>query len=258
VNTSCPIKLLLAGIIASTSALSSGLSYSAHPLVTEDTGTQGRGKFQLELQFERARDHEVDTTELSSNFATVLSYGFHPAADVIVTLPYERASTTVDGDTSKVRGRGDAAVDIKWRFYEHDNVSLAFKSGVALPTGDETRGLGTGKSNVSALLIASFSLEPIELHVSGGYIGNRNVADEKKHIRQISVGGWYAAGDLKFAADVGTYTTVDRTLNRSTSFGILGLIYSPTETLDLDVGVKWGLTDPEVDRALLAGVTLRF
>ena len=33
------------------------LAQAAHPLITEDTGTQGRGKFQLELTAESGRDN---------------------------------------------------------------------------------------------------------------------------------------------------------------------------------------------------------
>lgn len=247
------VPLLIAAVFLSGSAV-----WAAHPLVTEDTGTQGRGKYQLEVQFERGRDVEGDTTEKSSSLATVLAYGFHERADLMLTLPYERVRTTVDGDTSAERGHGDVAADVKWRFYEEGKLGVALKSGITLPTGDENRGLGTGKSNASALLIASIDLEPVELHVTGGYIGNRNVADEKTRIRHLSVGGLFSVGDFKLVADIGRYTTVDRSLDKSSVFGILGTIWSPNDDVDLDVGVKWGLSDPETDRALLAGVTLRF
>jgi hypothetical protein len=237
----------------------SAASWAAHPLVTEDTGTQGQGKFQVEAQFERARDREAGVTETTTGVASVVSYGFHERADVIVTLPYERIAVTDDaGSETSEHGRGDVALDVKWRFFEQGNVSLALKSGVAFATGDEQRGLGAGKTNASALLIGSLDLEPVQLHVTAGYIGNRNVADEKTRIAHVSAGGWVGLGDYKLAADIGRYTTVDRSQDQRSMFGILGVIFSPTEDIDLDVGLKWGLTDPETDRALLAGVTLRY
>jgi hypothetical protein len=39
---------------------------------------------------------------------------------------------------------------------------------------------------------------------------------------------------------------------------VLGLLYAPSEEVDLGLGVKWGLSDAADDRALLAGVKLRF
>jgi hypothetical protein len=231
---------------------------AAHPLVTEDTGTQGPGKFQLELQHERADDDEDGTRTRTASSAAVLSYGLHADVDVILTLPHERTSSESAGDTLIEHGRGDVAADVKWRFVEHEQWSLALKSGVRLPTGDEERGLGAGKRNVSALLIGSAALDPLALHVTAGYVGNRNVADEKTHAWLVSVGAWASIGDVKWAADLGRESSVERDLDTPSVFGILGLIYSPHADIDLDLGVKWGFTDPAPDRAVLAGVTLRF
>jgi hypothetical protein len=35
-----------------------GPAFAAHPLITEDTGTQGEGRFQLELTGERGYDQD--------------------------------------------------------------------------------------------------------------------------------------------------------------------------------------------------------
>ena len=35
---------------------------AAHPLLTEDTGTQGLGHYQLELMLDQTRDHEAGVT----------------------------------------------------------------------------------------------------------------------------------------------------------------------------------------------------
>ena len=37
-------------------AMFAQVAHGAHPLLTEDTGTQGKGNFQLELTGERGRD----------------------------------------------------------------------------------------------------------------------------------------------------------------------------------------------------------
>jgi hypothetical protein len=237
----------------------SAAGWAAHPLVTEDTGTQGVGKFQVEAQFERARDNAEGVTETTTGFASVVSYGFHERADVIVTLPYARVEVVDDtGAETAERGRGDVALDAKWRFFEADSVSLALKSGLTFATGDEQRGLGAGKTNASVLLIGSCEHESFALHATAGVIGNRNIADEKTRLWQVSVGGWISVGDVKLAADLGRYTNAERGADKDPAFGILGVIYSPREDLDLDLGVQWGLSDPETDRVLLAGVTLRY
>ncbi|MGH6885861.1 MAG: transporter, partial [Geminicoccales bacterium] len=77
---------------------------AAHPLITEDTGTQGAGRYQLEALAEELeargtrRDIEV--------WRGVLSYGIAETADVQVGVPLYR-----DGPD----GVGDASLDLKWR-----------------------------------------------------------------------------------------------------------------------------------------------
>ena len=237
----------------------SNAAWSAHPLVTEDTGTQGQGKYQLEMQLERGHENEQGADENSTRFVSVLSWGFHDKTDLILSLPYERVRTTDDGSVSTVeRGRGDVGLDVKWRFYEAGNISLAFKPGIVFPTGDEARGLGAGKSNYSLLLISSVELDPWWLHMHLGYLRNRNIVDERGGVRHVSVGGWRTVDKFKFVFDVGRDTSTDCSVDDRAAFGILGVIYSLRDDLDLDFGVKWGLRDPEVDRTLLAGVTVRF
>lgn len=244
---------------ASAVFMATGVAEAAHPLVTEDTGTQGQGKYQLELQYERVRDDEFNVRDRSSSFATVLSWGFHDKGDLIVTLPYERLDIDDDGSITEESGRGDVGLDAKWRFYENDNLSFAVKSGLSFATGDEDRDLGAGKINYSVLFITSYEAEPWAMHMHAGYLSNRSSAatDERNHVWHVSVGGWREIGKLKLVADIGHDTSVASGESGST-FAIAGVIYSPSEDIDLDVGVKKGLNDAEVDSALLAGLTLRF
>ncbi|MEK7296302.1 MAG: transporter, partial [Planctomycetota bacterium] len=54
-------------------------SFAAHPLVTDDTGTQGKGKFQMEINSEFTYEKEAETgvtkKETGSQVAVALSYG---------------------------------------------------------------------------------------------------------------------------------------------------------------------------------------
>ena len=75
----------------------------------------------------------------------------------------------------------------------------------------------------------------------------------------LSVGGWRQLGDkAKVVFDVGAITNADPTAARELGFFIVGLIYSFTDNLDLDLGIKTGVTDPEVDYAVLTGLAFRF
>lgn len=232
--------------------------YAAHPLITEDTGTQGQGRYQLELNTEHGRERDGASADTAKSTAA-LSYGFRDNADVIFTLPYQRTSTETDGVLTRQSGAADAGVDIKWRFIEHEDVSLAVKLGITCPTGDENKGLGAGRTSYSMFFVTSFEHDPWAFHVHLGYLRNLNSVDERKGLHHSSFAAVYGVDkNLKLVADIGTNTNKDKANYIDPAFLIVGFIFSVNHTLDVDVGYKKELTDPELDRTLLAGLTLRF
>ena len=48
--------------------------------------------------------------------------------------------------------------------------------------------------------------------------------------------------------DTGATTHSDRTSNTRPAYFLTGLIYSPDKDTDFDWGVKFGISNPEVDR----------
>lgn len=53
------IKVFLFVLVLTISFSLLTVSYAAHPLITDDTGTQGKGKFQIEVNSEFAYDKET-------------------------------------------------------------------------------------------------------------------------------------------------------------------------------------------------------
>ena len=49
----------------------SGTVFAAHPLITDDTGTQGKGKFQLEVNGEYAHEDEDGERGFSSSQGSI-------------------------------------------------------------------------------------------------------------------------------------------------------------------------------------------
>ncbi len=251
---------VVAAVFLIAGAISPAPLFAAHPLITEDTGTQGRGNFQLELTTEHAYEDEDGVRETTVRTNAVLSYGLRDNLDVVLTLPHRRITTEdTDGSKSTVAGRADVGLDLKWRFYEQDNLSFALKPGLTLPTGDETKNLGTGKSTRSLYLVTSYDASPWEYHLHLGHIWNRNTLDQHESQRHLSVAAGRRIGDkLKLVADYGADTPTSKTSSVNTEFFILGAIYNLRKNLDLDFGAKWGLTPPESDFTWLGGVTFRF
>lgn len=218
--------------------------FAAHPLITEDTGTQGEGGWQLEITADQMRDGESRATQS----AAVLSYGFVEKADVQVGLPYSRH-----------QGKRDLSIDLKWRFHENGPLSLALKPGITLPTGAEERGLGAGRSTWQSLLILSYEPGALSFHTHAGYQRKRNTLGERTSLTHISGAIMYQALDgLKLIIDLSRSTNPDPAAHGSHYYSVLGAIYSIRKDLDLDAGVKHGRGEGATDRAFLFGTTLRW
>lgn len=121
-----------------------GPAYAAHPLITDDAGTQGKGKFQLEFVGKYGQDKENGMTTNSFEVPTppVLSYGIADTVDLVLSTSYQDTETKQFGVTTAERGASDTSLQVKWRFHEKDVLRFAVKQGLSLPTGDDQAGDG--------------------------------------------------------------------------------------------------------------------
>jgi hypothetical protein len=239
---------------------------AAHPLITDDTGTQGKGKAQLEIVGEYGHDKEDGVTTNSFVVPTmpVLSYGIANTADLVLSVSDQLIETNQDGVTSTEQGISDASIQVKWRFYEKDGLSFAVKPGVTLPTGDENKGLGNGRVSYNMFFITTKEMAPWSFHLNLGYIRNeyKLQADEDangKDVWHVSLASQVeVVKNLKAVADIGMEKNSDKTSDTNPAFILGGFIYSITENFDVDFGVKGGLNKPETDISYLAGIAVRF
>jgi hypothetical protein len=240
------------------------VAWGAHPLITDDAGTQGKGKFQVEVSGQYDSDREtvngVSVESTGGQVATTFSYGFIENADLVLSLPYQWGKVKEDGATVyDERGISDTTVEVKWRFFEKDGLSLALKPGLRIPTGNDEKGLGAGRTGYHAFIIGSKDVEPWAFHVNVGYIGNENKADEEKNIWHASFATTYEViKNLKVVGNVGIERNPDKAADKDPAFILGGVIYSLSESLDIDVGVKYGLTAAETEWSLMAGMAFRF
>lgn len=241
-----------------------GSARAAHPLITDDTGTQGKGKFQLEVTAQYDWDREniegVLVKAEGAEAAAALSYGIADNVDLVLALPYLWGKTKEDNMTAyDENGAGDTVLEVKMRFVEKEGFSLALKPGVSFPTGNDNKGLGTGTLGGHLFLIASQEIGAWELHANLGYIRNENDADERKDIWHASFAAtWEIMENLKLAANAGIERNPDDQAKYDPAFLIGGIIYSINENIDIDLGVKYGLNKPETDISAMAGLAFRF
>lgn len=249
--------LLMIGVVSIFSLTTA--AFAAHPLITDDTGTQGKGEFQLEVNGEYGNDEFAGVTAKSTQVGTTLSYGLTDPIDVVLTLPYRHISVDDAGTVTRESGISDISLECKWRFYEREDLSLAIKPGFGFPTGNEEKGLGSGKMAYSLFLIATKEIKPWVFHANLGYIRNDNKVDEQENLWHASFAATVdVIKDLKLVANIGIERNADKDSRIDPAFVVGGLIYSLSEDFDIDFGIKRGITKAETDYTVLAGMAWRF
>ncbi len=237
----------------------SGIGFASHPLITDDAGTQGKGKFQLELTGEYGHDRQDGVTTKETGLAATLTYGIVDPVDIVIGLPYQYIRIKDSSDTIRVDGIADVPLDVKWKFYDNEGLSFALKPGVTFSTGDSEKGLGTGKMTYRLFLIGSKEVNSWAFHVNLGYHRNENKAEERKDLWHASVATTYEVAEKwTLVGNLGIERNPDPGSNNHPAFILGGVIYSPAENLDLSCGFKGGLTRSETDYAILLGLTWRF
>ncbi|HMK43008.1 MAG TPA: transporter [Dissulfurispiraceae bacterium] len=246
-----------------------GASYAGQPLVTDDTGTLGAGKIQLESGVAIGRDKErifsddgamVIRKTQTGEALMVLTYGVHDKADAVLSVPYLWYRVRHDGALAgRSDGLGDVGLDLKWRFFEQDGWSFALKPGLTLPTGDDERGFGSGRIAYRLYFITTKELEPFAFHANLGYIRNENSSDDRRNLWHASLASEAElVKNLKAVVDIGVDTNSSRSSNSSPAYVLGGLVYTITDAVSVDAGVKFGLTKPETDISYLFGLTFKF
>lgn len=233
-------------------------AHAAHPLITEDSATQGRGNFELEIG--NAWTH--DGPDRSFELGPQLSYGVLRELDVILRPTWLDQRSTIGADTLRARGVGDTAADLKWRFFERNapGLSLAVRAGVNAPTGDAERGLGAGKPSYHALLAASSDLSPFAVHGNLGYTRNRTDPAERRDLYHASAAAMWTidATWRLLVAELAADTNVDVTRSAWPAVMRAGAIYTAKKGLDIDLGYQTRINRAAPRQVLLLGITARW
>jgi hypothetical protein len=246
------LSLLLLACLATVPA------FAAIPLITDDTA-QGKGKFQVELFGEYGHDKDEIITSKNADLSATFTYGLIDPIDIVLSVPYQAWREDDSDSVVKGDGIGDLAIEAKWSFFEKEGLSCALKPGFTIPTGNEDKGLGAGRTTYYLYFIASKEIGTRAFHLNLAYIRIENKVDERKDLWHASVAATVEVmKDLQLVADFGGETNPDRSSNTPPVYILGGFIYSPSENFDIGLGVKGGLTESETDIAVRGGITYRF
>jgi hypothetical protein len=227
-------------------------AWAAHPLQTEDTGTQGAGRVELEGGLTLARAGG----ERGLGFQPQISFGVAPTLDLILKPSWERQR---DASGVSTAGWGDTDLDLKWRALSAEPVSLGLRTGLTLPTSQHGLGQAQGRVGVHATLVASWLAAPFAAHANLGLTQSPSQAGQRSRVARASGAlVWAATEQLNFTFDLGTQQPTEAGLQRWSASALVGLIYTLQPGLDLDLGYQETHRTPVKAKEWLAGLTYRF
>jgi hypothetical protein len=237
----------------------SNVSFSQLPLITDNTGTLGKEKGQLEISNGIGFQNEHRCVENSTEIAPAFTFGIIDKADLIVGFPFLFSSIQEDTFTSKVAGFSDLSIEMKYCFYKKRGISFALKPGISIPTGKYSLGLGSGKVSSSVFLISSIDLSPFIINCNIGYMRNANKCGDALDVWHVSVDADYTASkEFHIVVNSGLEKNPDFSDKTNPAFGLIGLYYCLSKNCEISAGYKHGITRTEADHAFIYGLTLRF
>lgn len=227
-------------------------AFAAHPLVTEDTGTQGVGNFELEL----GNSWSLNDGGRVYTLRPQLSYGASPSLDLIVQPSWLSAR---DSSGARMRGFGDTNLDAKLRFFGREPISFGVRAGVSAPTAEDGFGLKPPGYSPHAVLVATVDSAPLAVHANLGYAHVPGAAGVRPNLYHLSAAAMAAFTErLTLVVDTATDSSSDATIRSRPAVALTGAIYTVRPGLDLDIGFLTGLNSSAVDRQWLLGITYRW
>ncbi|VVE03039.1 transporter [Pandoraea eparura] len=229
-------------------------AFAAHPLVSDDTGTQGDGNWQFETNGEvTSKQSEIGRQTL---WNSTLTRGVGEALDLYVDVPYTHLQNRSD---EAGNGVGDVETGAKWRMYDDGAFSVGLKPYLSFPTGNDRRGLGSGRVNAGATLLTQYEIEKWTFLFNAGAAYQPNRQGDRQSLWKVSGAVLYRVlPTTQLIVDVGASQNPDFTQRTHPAFMILGAIYSPKSWLDLDVGYRRGLNPQTYDYSWMGGMTVRW
>lgn len=237
--------VLLAAVL-----LAAAAAHAAHPLVTEDTGTQGAGNVELELGNSWGLDHGAHVYA----FAPQVSLGSSSNLDLIVQPSWLDSRTP---PATRVQGPGDTNLDAKWRFFGQAPMSLGVRAGIEAPTA--ATGLGLSRTGYHAVAVATWDTAPLTLHGNLGYAFVPEGAGGRSNVYHASAAAMFAYNEsLIFVAEGATDSSPVAVVGTRPAVALAGVIYTARPGVDLDLGYLTGVNSAAAVHRWLLGVTIRW
>lgn len=166
-------------LTASAASLCMNAAIAGPPMVTDDTGTAAPGVFEFILY---TAHEERESGESTVWPALDLAYGINETVEVSLVVPRQRVDNAGEPSAS---GWGEAAVGVKWRFFEGENSALAVAPSFATPLSRSAtlRGIVADTSVFTLPLVGSIARGRWE------FTGNLGYSISSREFDAISLSG---------------------------------------------------------------------
>ena len=233
-------------------ALVAPIARAGHPMLTEDTGTQGAGNIEFEQGYAWSRAASGHTFL----FQPQLSLGANARLDLILQ-PSWVDEPAPQGAAAK--GLGNTNLDLKWRLVGAAPYSLALRAGVEAATDSHRAAAQHGFASGHMLLAATVDLLPVTLDANLGYLRNSSSAGTRSGILHASMAVMYAANErLVYVVDSALDSNPDPAQDTPVTNVLAGAILTVHPGLDIDAGYRAGLSRAADAGQWLIGITWRW
>ena len=217
------------------------------PTVATHAHTVSTGYLEIETGVERDRFDPHTTGYL---MPTVFKIGVATRGQLSVGVPFLQPPA---GQVAL----SDASVGLKWRFLDDAPLlgDFAVLPSVKFPTGSDTRGTGSGTTDVSLIAISSHALGDVSVDVNVGYTrrgGDGSTVPKDATLWTLSAGGPFG-GAVGWAAECYGYPGTGGPAGQAPIVAVLaGPTFLARPWLAFDVGVIIPVHGPQ-PHALYAG-----
>lgn len=236
------------------------------PDTTESAYTVDAGHFQIELSFvdftSDRRNADGETVRTLAAAPMLIKVGLLNNVDLQIGIdPYTRERTSDDaaGTAQTAEGFGDTVVRVKVNLWGNDGgeTALALMPFIKFPTAAE--GLGNGHIEGGLIVPLAIALPgEFALGLMAEVDFNRSGADDRYVVDFVHT----ATVGHEIVGDLGGYIEYAGFLNLNgdedyRGFFNAGLTYGLTPDVQLDAGIRVGLTQAADDFGLFVGISVR-
>jgi Putative MetA-pathway of phenol degradation len=247
-------------------------AFASHPLITDDAGVVEVKHAEIELNgaynYNKHNDGGVTSRYESNEAELKITTGIYKDLHAAITVPYTINAWSSDDNimAGRASGFGDMTFELKYKMLELYGVDFTIKPYTFIPTGKRSAGLSDGRWGFGGALIATkeFDEGKYAVHINAGYEHHNFHLVADRDANRLDLWSGSIAGEaevfngLKAMVNFGISTTAEKAVKQPAAFALVGVSYQLIKNLEINSGIKFGLTRGEDDLSLLYGITLKF